>query len=130
MAIKYLLDTNSVIYFLKNSLPENGKSFLVNCITTNQAAISFVTRIELLAYPSITSQETNAANALMSLLHIIWADEILIDKTIEVRKQSLLKLPDALIASTALVNKLELVTANLKDFSKVQFLEIINPLNL
>lgn len=130
MAIKYLLDTNTIIYFLKNSLPENGKSFLVNCITTNQAAISFVTRIELLAYPSITNQEINAANALISLLHIVWIDETLIDKTIDVRKNSLLKLPDALIASTALVNKLELVTANLKDFSKVQLLETINPLSL
>ena len=130
MAIKILLDTNTVIYFLKNSLPENGKSFLVNCIISNEAAISFITTIELLAYPSITNQEINAAKSLILLLNVIWADENLVDKTIEIRKQSQLKLPDALIAATSLVNELQLVTANTKDFSRVQLLQIINPLSV
>ena len=128
--MKFLLDTNTIIYFLKNSLPENGKSFLVNCITANEAAISFITKIELLAYPSITNQEINATKSLMSLLTVIWVDESLVDKTIDTRKESQLKLPDALIAATALINELQLVTANLKDFSRVQFLQIINPLSL
>ena len=130
MAVKYLLDTNAAIYFLKNSLPETGKSFLLQCIIANEMAISFITQIELLAYPSITTNEINAAKSFISLLTVIWADNDLVDKTITIRKQSLLKLSDALIAATAIHNNLQLITSNTKDFTKVHSLSIINPLSI
>ncbi|MGM0565954.1 MAG: hypothetical protein ACQESX_04250 [Bacteroidota bacterium] len=36
------------------------------------------------------------------------------------------KLPDA-IAATALVNKLTIITRNIKDFEKVERLDVLNP---
>ena len=56
-------------------------------------------------------------------------DEI-ISKTIEIRIQHKLKTPDAIIAATALVYNMVLVTRNTSDFVKVPGLTIINPFEL
>ncbi len=130
MGKKYLLDTNVAIYFLKNSLPEKGKSFLLTAIPANEVEISFITKIELLAYPSITPEEEMAAQTFLSFFNIITIDASIINKTIAIRKEVKIKLPDAIIAATALVNNLQLLSSNLQDFSKVEDLTIINPLNI
>lgn len=54
-------------------------------------------------------------------------DEI-VSRTIKVRKQYRFKLPDAIIAATALVNEATLVTHNKKDFEKVEGLGVVDPL--
>ncbi|MGV3599905.1 MAG: type II toxin-antitoxin system VapC family toxin [Dyadobacter fermentans] len=51
----------------------------------------------------------------------------IVDQTIEVRKKYRLKLPDAFIAATAIVNNFTLIADNDKDFRKVDILKYINP---
>jgi predicted nucleic acid-binding protein len=51
-------------------------------------------------------------------------------KTADIRKQYNLKIPDAIIAATALINNLTLITRNTKDFEKVEGLKIIDPFSL
>ncbi|WP_256565294.1 PIN domain-containing protein [Dyadobacter chenhuakuii] len=48
-------------------------------------------------------------------------------KAAEIRKLHNLKLPDAIIAATAMVYNLTLVTRNTKDFSNISGLTLINP---
>jgi predicted nucleic acid-binding protein len=57
-------------------------------------------------------------------------DEAIVNKTIEVRSLYKIKLPDAVIAATALQNELVLVSRNTKDFKNIQGLEVINPYGL
>lgn len=52
----------------------------------------------------------------------------IISETIFLRKQYKIKLPDAIIAATALVNNWILVTINTKDFEKIKNLKFINPM--
>ena len=54
------------------------------------------------------------------------SDDI-VDGTIEIRKHHKTKLPDAVIAATALVNKLTIITRNTKDFIRIEGLEMLNP---
>ena len=54
-------------------------------------------------------------------------DELTILKTIEIRKVFKIKLPDAVIAATALVNGLSLISRNIKDFVNIPDLNVINP---
>lgn len=130
MGKKFLLDTNVAIYFLKNSLLEIGKSFLLTAIQANEVEISFITKVELMAYPSITPAEELAAQTFLSFFNIVTIDTSIIDKTILIRKEAKIKLPDAIIAATALVNNLQLISSNVQDFSKVEDLTIINPLSI
>jgi predicted nucleic acid-binding protein len=51
-------------------------------------------------------------------------------KTAEIRKKYNIKLPDAIIAATAIVYGLKLVTRNEKDFAQIKGLNIINPFNI
>lgn len=49
------------------------------------------------------------------------------NKTIELRKTYKTKLPDAIIAATALENQFTILTRNTIDFEKINGLEVINP---
>lgn len=48
-------------------------------------------------------------------------------KTADIRKNYRIKLPDAIIAATAFVYDLSLVTHNYKDFENINGLKIIDP---
>ena len=61
---------------------------------------------------------------------ILYIDEIIADKTIELRKKYKIKLPDAIIAATAIVYNLILVSLNITDFNKIEGINIINPYTL
>ena len=51
-------------------------------------------------------------------------------QTIALRIQHKIKTPDAIIAATALVYDLELITRNVSDFQAVQGLKLVNPHDL
>ena len=51
-------------------------------------------------------------------------------KTIEIRKKYRLKLPDAIIAASALANNHILITNNVSDFDKIFKLKVIDPFKL
>ena len=55
-------------------------------------------------------------------------DEI-VEKTIEIRRIYKIKLPDALIAATAIVFDLTLVSRNDKDFTQIPELKYVNAFN-
>ena len=54
------------------------------------------------------------------------SDDI-VEKTIEVRRTYKIKLPDALIAATSIINNLALVTSNIKDFKTISDLVVLKP---
>ena len=54
-------------------------------------------------------------------------DEDVAEQAIELKRRSKIKLADAVIAATALVNNLKLVTRNVDDYKGVKGLEIFNP---
>ena len=58
---------------------------------------------------------------------VIELEQAVKNKTADIRKQYKIKLPDAIIAATALVNNLTLLTRNTKDFENINGLKIINP---
>ena len=64
------------------------------------------------------------------MANILYIDEIIADKTIELRKKYKIKLPDAIIAATAIVYNLILVSRNITDFNKIEGINIINPYTL
>lgn len=58
-------------------------------------------------------------------------DDDLLLTTIQIRKQnSKLKLPDAIIAATAITKNLILITRNTEDFKNITELKTINPFEL
>ena len=61
---------------------------------------------------------------------ILELSDSVVNKTIEIRQKQKIKLPDSVIASTALVNELVLISRNTKDFRTIPDLEVINPYDI
>ncbi|WP_375448642.1 hypothetical protein [uncultured Fibrella sp.] len=61
---------------------------------------------------------------------VIELAEPIILQTIALRKSRSTKIPDAIIAATALVNELTRLTSNTKDFIDIQGLTVMDPRTL
>jgi len=121
MGQKYLLDTNVVLDFMGRKLPENSK-VLLSKIIDDQINISAINKMELLGFKHV---EQNLI-AFVDFSEVYHIDDEIIDKTIELRKKYKIKLPDAIIAATAIVNNFILISHNIKDFQKIEELQFVD----
>ncbi len=121
----YLIDTNITIYYFSLMLSKESE-ILLDDILKYKYHISVINRIELLGNKNIGPKEQNALNAFINNAIVISIDEEIILKTIEIRKKYAVKLPDAIIAATCLVNNFQLLTNNIKDFEKIAGLSVVH----
>lgn len=122
----YLLDTNIIIYYWKEEIPgkENDK---IEHILKTSFNISIITKIELLGWKKHTAQGFMKAKDFLGSASVIPLDNSLAEATIDIRRIYNIKLAGAVIAATALLNDLVLVTRNERDFESLDNLEIYNP---
>lgn len=98
---------------------------LGDALKTQRAFISVITRIEMLARKGHSDDSLHQTTALIRLLPELPMDEAVIEQTIRIRKTFSLKLPDAVIAATAWVHGLQLMTGNESDFKRVAGLNLL-----
>jgi predicted nucleic acid-binding protein len=127
MGIKYLLDTNIVIYYLKNQLTKVVENYLDEVVFKEQPNISFISEIELMCWNDASDKDIIVLNDFIMDAQVIEIDRSIKLKTAEIRKKYKLKLPDAIIAATAISFDFTLVTRNTNDFIKIKELQVFNP---
>jgi predicted nucleic acid-binding protein len=125
---QYLIDTNSVIDYLGKKLPEAGMLFM-NSVIDAIPNVSVITKIEVLGF-NTTDEHYNLLNDFMNDAAIFELSEEVVNHTISLRKNHKIKLPDVIIAATAIAFNLSLITRNTKDFSGIKGLTAINPWDL
>lgn len=123
---KYLIDSNSIIDFCNGKLQTEGREFLL----TIKPEISIVTNIELFANKGISEKEYLLLKKFVAFSVVHPVNTSLIEDTINIRQNYKIKLPDAIIAATAIVHRLTLISRNFKDFKKIEGLNVIDPHNL
>jgi hypothetical protein len=117
---KILLDTNAFIYFFE------GRSKITDLVVnTPEIYFSPISEIELLSATHLTQSEIDSIKAFLSLCHKVELTSEIIDQTIAIRRQYNFKIPDAIIAASALYLKAPLVSAD-TDFKKVTGLTLIS----
>ena len=126
MGTKYLLDTNAIIEFLGGTLPTAANRWLEGIIDDDSHHVSIINKIELLGFNAPAS-EMIILQDFIDCTTVIPLDDLVAAKTIELRKTHRIKLPDAVIASTALVYDLQLITRNTGDFRHIAGLDVVNP---
>lgn len=128
MAERYLVDTNIVIYFLEGQIPESSILFMRE-VFNFESNISVITQIELLgwSFPNPNKMDINLNFVENSTVFPL--DTLVVDKTIELRRKYKIKLPDAIIAATAIIFELILISRNEKDFAEIEELKYFNPFN-
>ena len=122
---QYLIDTNAVIDYLGKKLPSSGMDFM-NRIIDAVPHISVITKIEVLGFKS-SDEHSQLLNNFMDDATIMDLTSAIVDVSIGIRKKNRTKLPDAIIAATALVYDLVLISRNVSDFTTIQGLKVINP---
>ncbi|MFA9215133.1 MAG: type II toxin-antitoxin system VapC family toxin [Candidatus Methylacidiphilales bacterium] len=127
MVVNYIFDTNTVIYFLSNtSLNDNALEKLDKICAQGQH-ISIITKLELLGYNFSSFVNESLTKEFISKSTVYAINEQVEEETIKLRKSYKIKLPDAIIAATAIVNKLTLITRNTIDFKPIAELKTVNP---
>ena len=86
--------------------------------------ISVIAEMELLGKYKIDPLEKNIVAKMLKDCYILDIDVLVKQKAIEIRQQYKVKLPDAIVAATAIQKGLSLVTAD-KEFQKISDLDII-----
>ena len=89
--------------------------------------ISVITHIEVLAFNAPTDYLQKVQNLVNIAQVIPLVDLAIIEQTSLIRRETKIKLPDAIIAATALTRNLTIVSRNEKDFSQVKGLKWVNP---
>jgi predicted nucleic acid-binding protein len=121
----YLIDTNTVIDYLGRKLSDKGMTFMDSVIDL-VPNVSIITKIEVLGFNASASQYRILTD-FMDDSSIFELTEEVADSCIDLRKKYKTKLPDAIIAATALVYEFTLITRNVSDFKKIKNLKIVDP---
>lgn len=110
--IDYLADTNCFIYLLN----ENA---LLAPFAESRWAYSFITEMELLSKKDLTAKEDKTIRAMLGACFRFGHNQSVTEATISIRRKYSLKLPDAIIAATAISLQIPLLTAD-KRFTLVK----------
>lgn len=121
---RYLLDTNAIILLL------GGDQALASRLQEAEwVGISVVSQLEFLTFPSLSREDQRLFATFAERVEVVSlsaAQVELIARIIELRQARKLKLPDAIIAGTALQRHAALVTAD-EHFDGVETLAVIKP---
>lgn len=115
---KILIDTNIALYLF------NGDQDLAEELQGREIYVSFVNELELLGHPEISFQETDWIEMFLDDCSVMNYNNGIRDITIDLRRKYKLKLPDAIIAATAIFLGIPLLSADVH-FNKISELLFI-----
>jgi len=119
--MKYLLDSNIIIYYL------NGDKNIYDFIERHKAisTISLITYYEVLNY-DFSEEEELLVKEFLDGFEVLSVSKNIINKALENRKSKKIKMADNFILATAQIFGLTIVTRNSKDFSSFTD-KLLNP---
>ena len=120
------MDSNAIIDYLGNKLHFTGLGFM-NGVVDAVPNISVVTKIEVLGFTASDEHYKTLSNFINDAIVLDITSNV-VEASIEIRKKYKTKLPDAIIAATALVyDFLVLISRNVSDFKNINGLKVIDP---
>lgn len=122
MKPKILLDSNIAIYSVKPSY-DNVRQALENY----EFSASAISEVEVLGYHSFAPIDKRNLELMFASMTIFDVDRMVIKQAIALKQQKKMSLGDSIIASTALLQGLPLMTRNISDFAWINGLQLINP---
>lgn len=115
--IDFLVDTNFLIFV-------SDESAIVAPFLDYNIGISYISEMELLGVFSISKNQKEAMKKILNQCNIFDCSNEIKELAIQLKQKYKIKLPDAIIAATAIVNQLPFVTAD-ADFKVINELDLI-----
>ncbi|MFN0047811.1 MAG: type II toxin-antitoxin system VapC family toxin [Cytophagales bacterium] len=123
--MRKLVDRNIIIYFLEKSYPSHLEDFFQNLFVVGNK-YSSILKIEALSLSKLWQTKISLVFDFFDQgKEYILSNEAIL-KAAEIRRNFKIKLPDAVIAATAIMHKFKFVTRNEKDFINIPDLSIEN----
>jgi len=120
---RYLLDTNAVIALLQ------GNDKVIEILKPAEwIGISVITQIEFLVFPDMSSQDKILFDKFLkkvSVAELAGNQTELFEYIADIRQKYRIKLPDAIIAGTAICKRAALITSDLH-LQRIRNLSVIN----
>lgn len=117
------LDTNPIIYYLKKEVEVVSVLSPLLCAYPPPFVAS-VTELELFSAASLTPADVAEIEFLLTMVAVIPLDSQIARIAARIRREHKLKVPDSVIAATALFTHSTLVTRNTRDFKKISGLAL------
>ena len=119
------MDTNIVSDYFSASFSVDGIA-LMDTVIDAVPKISVITQIELLCWQKDADTEQKIKNFIADSVVLDISPEVIV-QCVNLRKGKKIKIPDAIIAATALAYGYILITNNEKDFANIKGLKMANP---
>lgn len=110
---EFVFDTNIFLYL------QSGRQDLVRIFNESSVFISVISELELLGFKGLDERSEQELIKCLRSCFIVDIESPIKKVAIELRKKYQMKLPDAIIAATAIHLQIPLITAD-KDFEKVE----------
>jgi len=120
--LNLLLDTNTLIYLSKRKI--HLDQLIQDAASVSVSIISYM---EALGYSFKEQNEKSLIEKLISNMETIYISKEIADRVILIRQERKIKLPDAIIAATAIIGNYTLCTNNSDDFKNIAGLELRIP---
>jgi predicted nucleic acid-binding protein len=93
VGLNFVLDTNAVIYL--------QQGVFADPLPVGRYFVSVITEIELLSFPTLTPEQLDPLRALIDDLTVVPIDPGVKDAAVKLRRAHRLRVPDAIVAGTA-----------------------------
>ena len=116
--IRIVCDTNPLIYLL------DGNRDIARFLDSKQIYLSIITELELFGKQNLSFQDNEIIEALLSGCFVIDINQEIKQIYREIKQKQIIKLPDAIVAATAIYLDIPLLTFD-KGFKNVSNLKLI-----
>jgi predicted nucleic acid-binding protein len=117
-----LLDSNIIIY-----AAQPNHSALRQWIEAHEPVVSVISYIEVLGFHRLSSPEQQLLEAFFAACEQLPVTDEVVRRATALRRERKMSLGDSIIAATALVHGMPLVTHNADDFRWIAELELLDP---
>jgi predicted nucleic acid-binding protein len=119
------MDSNVIICYLNDEIPRAGMDFVTD-VVNRRANISVISQIEVLRF-NASADEMKTLQSFVADSNVISLSDDVVNCTIDLCRRYRIKLPDAIIAASAISKNLTLLTRNTGDFKHLADLRYANP---
>jgi predicted nucleic acid-binding protein len=124
---QYLIDSNVISDYFAGQLSDKAMRFVSSALNI-ASNISVITAIETLSWRSSARTEA-IIKEFVNNSNVLGLSQKVAGHCVQIRRSRKVKTPDAIIAATAIVHRLTLITSD-SDFTNIPDLALINPKDL
>ncbi|MCE7042994.1 type II toxin-antitoxin system VapC family toxin [Dyadobacter sp. CY312] len=125
---QYLIDNNVISHYFSELLSENGMLFIAQ-ILDQTPNVSVITEIEALSWVNPDKSKEALIREFISDANVFPLTPAIVKSCVKIRRNRKIKTPDAIIAATAIVHNLILIS-NDDHFKGIEGLQLIDSQSL